>query len=57
MSMRNLFPPHEQLAFKTIDNLEKDFPEIRPEPLPVVIEVLQNDCTFHDVYLNLPDYK
>ncbi len=50
-------PPHEQLAFKISDNMERDFPEIRPEPLPAVIEVLQNDRTFDEVYLNLPDYK
>lgn len=49
-------PPREQLAFKTMDELEKDFPEIFPEPLPVVIEALQNNRTYLEVYLNLPDY-
>jgi transglutaminase-like putative cysteine protease len=49
-------PPREKLAFKTMDKLEKDFPAIWPVPLPVVIETLQNNHTFHEVYLNLPDY-
>ena len=49
-------PPKEQLAFLTADISEKDFPEIWPEPLPVVVETLQNHHTYYDVYLNLPDY-
>lgn len=50
-------PPHEQLAFKTVDKLEKDFSEIWSEPLPIVVETLQNNQSYHDVYLNLPDYN
>ncbi len=49
-------PPQEQLAFKTHDKLEKDFPEIWPEPLPIVIETLKNNHSYHQVYRNLPDY-
>lgn len=48
-------PPLERLAFKTTDKLEKDFAEIWPEPLPVILDTLQNNSSYRDVYLNLPD--
>ncbi|MFW5442706.1 MAG: transglutaminase family protein [Methylococcaceae bacterium] len=49
-------PPHEQLAFNSKDKLEIDFQEIWPEPLPIVVETLQRNHNYHDVYLHLPDY-
>lgn len=49
-------PPRERLAFKTRDELEIDFIEIWPEPLSVVLEVLQKSGTNQEVYRNLPDF-
>lgn len=48
-------PPIEKLAFPIIDALEKDFPQILPEPLPVVIEALTQYKTVEEVFENLPD--
>lgn len=50
-------PPLERLAFPTNDKLEADLPEIWPEPLPVVIEVLTGHATVEEVYQNLPDVE
>lgn len=50
-------PPVEQLAFSTDDKLEADLPEIRPEPLPVVVTVLTSATTVEEVYRNLPDIE
>jgi len=50
-------PPIERLAFPIITDGEADFTEIWPEPLPVVIKVLQNSKTYQDVIDNLPDIE
>jgi transglutaminase-like putative cysteine protease len=51
------WPPVDRLAFVINDSLEADLPEIRPEPLPVVIRVLTEYATVEEVYANLPDVK
>ncbi|MEL6385674.1 MAG: transglutaminase family protein [Cyanobacteria bacterium J06626_18] len=48
-------PPYEQLAFKLQFAEEADFPDILPEPLTVVIELLQTQHTWDAVLRNLPD--
>ncbi len=48
-------PPVEQLAFPTDGKLEADFPEIWPEPLPVVVQVLTSFTDIKEAYDNLPD--
>ncbi len=50
-------PPHEQLAYTTKLEHEVDFPEIRSEPLAIVISVLETYQTYQDVYENLPDIE
>ncbi|MCG8619542.1 MAG: acetate/propionate family kinase [Desulfobacterales bacterium] len=50
-------PPEERLAFPIITEGEADFPEIWPEPLPVVIKVLTSSLTYQDVAENLPDIE
>ena len=48
-------PPQEQLAFKIQFPEEADFKTIFPEPLPIVIEALQNCTTWDEMLVNLPD--
>lgn len=48
-------PPIEKLAFPIVDALEKDFPEILAEPLPLVVKVLTQSKTVEEVFENLPD--
>ena len=48
-------PPMEKLAFPIISKGEMDLPEIWPEPLDVVIKVLEKNLTYLDVANNLPD--
>lgn len=48
-------PPQEQLAFEIRLPQEADFYNIFPEPLPVVIKVLQESQTWDEVLLSLPD--
>ena len=48
-------PPLETLAFPIKDPKERDLPEIWPEPLPSVIEVLERYETYDQVLANLPD--
>ncbi len=48
-------PPVEKLAFSITDPEEKDFPEIWPEPLPLVVRVLTESRTVEEVFENLPD--
>jgi len=48
-------PPEEMLAFPIIEELERDLPEIWPEPLPVVIKALTQNKSVEEVYENLPD--
>lgn len=49
-------PPVEQLAFKLNFPEEREFPEILPDPLDVVVSALQNFSTWDALYLNLPDW-
>lgn len=48
-------PPHEKLAYKPPFAEEADFPEILPEPLPLVVGTLQANSTWDAVLRNLPD--
>ena len=48
-------PPEEQLAFGINFEGEDDLPEIWPDPLPVVVDVLEKYTDFEDVFENLPD--
>lgn len=49
-------PPAEQLAFRPSSSEERDFPEILPNPLPVVVTALRKYSTWHALYKNLPDW-
>ncbi|MBP2029913.1 transglutaminase-like putative cysteine protease [Methanohalophilus levihalophilus] len=48
-------PPKEQLAFGINFEDEMDLPEIWPDPLPVVVDVLEKYSRFDEVAENLPD--
>jgi ABC-2 type transport system ATP-binding protein len=48
-------PPQEQLAFKIQFAEEANFRAILPEPLPVVVKVLQTQTTWDGMLQNLPD--
>ncbi|MGZ4994365.1 MAG: transglutaminase domain-containing protein, partial [Methylobacter sp.] len=50
-------PPTENLAFSIVDGLERDFPEIWAEPLPLVVRVLTVNKTVEQVFENLPDVE
>jgi transglutaminase-like putative cysteine protease len=50
-------PPVEQLAFHLRFPGEMDLPEIWPDPLPVVIEALQQYATTDLLWKNLPDIE
>jgi transglutaminase-like putative cysteine protease len=50
-------PPNERLAFATNVPGETNLPEIWPEPLPVVIQALQQCTTWLEVWQNLPDLQ
>lgn len=50
-------PPTEKLVFPIIDDLERDFPEIWPEPLPLVVKALTQNATVEQVFDNLPDIE
>ena len=50
-------PPRERLAFPTGGRLEADLPEIWPEPLELVISVLQRYTDIVDVFDHLPDVE
>lgn len=50
-------PPHEQLAFAIRDAGEVDFPDILPEPLPIVVKALQKHTDIRSLALNLPDMQ
>ncbi len=50
-------PPVEQLAFSIIVNGEADWPEIWSEPMPIVIQALENGRDYLDVAENLPDIQ
>lgn len=49
-------PPAEQLAFAILHNMERDFAQIRAEPLLPVIHALTQHTTIEQVYENLPDF-
>ena len=49
-------PPAEKLAFHLRFPGEKDFLEILPNPLPVVVTALRKYSTWHALYKNLPDW-
>ncbi|MBI9075552.1 MAG: transglutaminase family protein [Desulfatibacillum sp.] len=48
-------PPEEKLAFPPLEDGEMDFPEIWPDPAPVVLESLQKFVGWEDMRANLPD--
>ena len=50
-------PPTEKLAFPLLDVNERDFSEIWPEPLPVVVRILTESKTIAQVFQNLPDIE
>jgi hypothetical protein len=48
-------PPVERLAFSITLPGEVDFPEVWPEPLPVVVSALREAATVQALKANLPD--
>ena len=50
-------PPVECLAYPSLTPPEADMPEIWPEPLPAVVDVLTRYKTFEDVVNHLPDIE
>ena len=50
-------PPVEQLAFKSNFPEERIFPEILPDPLPLVVTALRSHSTWDGLYTNLPDWS
>ena len=48
-------PPMEQLAWPLVVEGEVDLPEIWPDPLPMVVEVLRKYQTYEEVREHLPD--
>ncbi len=50
-------PPLEKLAFPIVVAGEADLPEIWPEPLPVVVRVLESSRDYLQVMENLPDIQ
>ncbi|UCZ56230.1 transglutaminase family protein [Desulfurispirillum indicum] len=50
-------PPVERLAYAIRLPGEVDFPDILPEPLPVVVEALRSFRTADELWAHLPDVK
>ena len=50
-------PPVEHLAFPIVIEGEADLPEIWSEPLPVVVQALENGIDYLHVSENLPDIQ
>jgi len=50
-------PPIETLAFSILAKGEADLPEIWPEPLPEIIQVLNSSANFQDVLDDLPNIE
>jgi len=50
-------PPVEQLAFAIQHPQERDFPEIWPEPLPIVVEALTRNGSTEAFFQNYPDIE
>ena len=48
-------PPEERLAWHAEEEGECDFPEIWPDPLPIVVECLQKHRGWEQVKMNFPD--
>jgi transglutaminase-like putative cysteine protease len=48
-------PPHQALAFRIREKAERDLPEIWPEPMSIVTDVLERCTDVHQVAANLPD--
>jgi transglutaminase-like putative cysteine protease len=49
-------PPEERLAFRLNFPVERNFREILPEPLPIVVSALRKYCKWDELYGNLPDW-
>jgi transglutaminase-like putative cysteine protease len=49
-------PPQERLAFRLNFPEEKNFTEILPDPLPVVVTALRRYSRWDELYQNLPDW-
>jgi transglutaminase-like putative cysteine protease len=49
-------PPVERLAFRLNFPEERDFPDILPDPLPVVVDALRSHHTWDAMLANLPDW-
>lgn len=49
-------PPVEQLAFRLNFPEERDFQEVLPDPLPVVVRALRTHATWDAMLANLPDW-
>lgn len=50
-------PPEVKLAFELKDEKEATFPEIWPEPLPIIVNALQSNTDTEYLYNNLPDIE
>lgn len=48
-------PPHEQLAYQVQRPGEANFSTIWAEPLPLIVEVLQSQQQWDEVFYHLPD--
>lgn len=49
-------PPHERLAFHLNFSEERNFTEILPDPLSIVVNALRKYSTWDQLYRNLPDW-
>lgn len=50
-------PPEERLAWPVESAGEMDFPEIWPDPVPVVVQCLRQSDGWEQVEVNLPDVE
>jgi transglutaminase-like putative cysteine protease len=50
-------PPVEQLAFRLSFSEERNFPEVLPDPLPIVVIALRTYSAWDTLYKNLPDWE
>lgn len=50
-------PPVERLAFRLTSPEERQFPDILPDPLPIVVSALQAHATWDAMLNNLPDWE
>ena len=50
-------PPMEKLAFTPTSLGEGDLPEVWAEPLPMVVDALENNATYQALADNLPDVE